>query len=40
MLFSAIKHTQEKTTKKREKEGGKKHLVTYLLNKCNIGVYL
>lgn len=39
MLFTAIKYTQEETTKKRRK-GGKKHLVTYLLNKCNIGVYL
>ena len=32
-----IVHAQEKTT-----QGGKKgkHLVTYLLNKCNIGVYV
>lgn len=38
ILFSAIKHTHKETRKR--KKGEKKHLVTYLLNKCNIGVYL
>lgn len=39
IAFSAIKHAHEETTKQDE-TGEINHLVTYLLNKCNTGVYL
>lgn len=38
--LGAIKHPRETTTKKKKKGKRRKHLVTYLLNKCNTGVYL